>query len=164
MRFAVHALFCSFLLFVSRAESDTYNLDDSGGLGRRFDGIGGLSGGGVGTCVYTSWTHFGNYCIHVTSIVEKSMLHFARKFTFIHCNYVDSIHSRRISLSLSLSLSLIAAMINSDKMHTIGTHTREEYVVYGDNVTSAYLQICLWVKVQNLTRSFMHLLLTIGFC
>ena len=25
----------------------SYTLDDSGGLGRRFDGIGGLSGGGV---------------------------------------------------------------------------------------------------------------------
>ncbi|XP_022338081.2 galactocerebrosidase-like isoform X1 [Crassostrea virginica] len=47
MRFAVHALFCSFLLFVSRADSDTYTLDDSDGLGRRFDGIGGLSGGGA---------------------------------------------------------------------------------------------------------------------
>ena len=32
---------------VSRGAS--YTLDDSGGLGRRFDGIGGLSGGGVST-------------------------------------------------------------------------------------------------------------------
>ena len=27
--------------------TDTYDIDDSGGFGRRFDGIGGISGGGV---------------------------------------------------------------------------------------------------------------------
>lgn len=33
--------------FVSSIQCQTYVLDDSIGLGRRFDGIGGLSGGGV---------------------------------------------------------------------------------------------------------------------
>ena len=33
---------------VNLSSSSTYKVDDSKGLGRRFDGIGGLSGGGVG--------------------------------------------------------------------------------------------------------------------
>ena len=35
------------LTFVTVAETDTYVIDDHNGLGRRFDGIGGISGGGV---------------------------------------------------------------------------------------------------------------------
>lgn len=34
-------------LHLPRAVSQTYVLDDGVGLGRQFDGIGGLSGGGV---------------------------------------------------------------------------------------------------------------------
>ena len=38
----------AFLLTLAIVEGDdTYTLDDSPGLGRLFDGIGGLSGGGV---------------------------------------------------------------------------------------------------------------------
>ncbi len=33
-----------------QAAAGSYSLDDSVGLGRRFDGIGGLSGGGVRLC------------------------------------------------------------------------------------------------------------------
>ena len=35
------------LVWLFAASSQSYVLDDSVGLGRRFDGIGGLSGGGV---------------------------------------------------------------------------------------------------------------------
>lgn len=48
MIFAVLLFICNLALCVDRAASDTYTVDDSSGLGRRFDGIGGLSGGGVG--------------------------------------------------------------------------------------------------------------------
>lgn len=48
MIFAVLLFICNLSLYVDRAASDTYTVDDSLGLGRRFDGIGGLSGGGVG--------------------------------------------------------------------------------------------------------------------
>ena len=48
------AMFLALALFLSslasqlfRVGSQTYVLDDSIGLGRQFDGIGGLSGGGV---------------------------------------------------------------------------------------------------------------------
>ena len=46
----------AFVLFtLSVVESDdTYTLDDSPGLGRMFDGIGGLSGGGVSRCATNS--------------------------------------------------------------------------------------------------------------
>ena len=36
-----------FLALLAVAVSADYVIDDSGGLGRMFDGIGGLSGGGV---------------------------------------------------------------------------------------------------------------------
>lgn len=48
MIFAVLLFICNLSLCVDRAASDTYTVDDSSGFGRRFDGIGGLSGGGVG--------------------------------------------------------------------------------------------------------------------
>lgn len=47
MIFAVLLFICNLSLYVDRAASDTYTVDDSLGLGRRFDGIGGLSGGGA---------------------------------------------------------------------------------------------------------------------
>lgn len=47
MIFAVLLFICNLSLCVDRAASDTYTVDDSLGLGRRFDGIGGLSGGGA---------------------------------------------------------------------------------------------------------------------
>nr|XP_034327074.1 galactocerebrosidase isoform X1 [Crassostrea gigas] len=47
MIFAVLLFICNLSLCVDRAASDTYTVDDSSGLGRRFDGIGGLSGGGA---------------------------------------------------------------------------------------------------------------------
>lgn len=37
------------MLTLSFGYTDVYRVDDSKGLGRRFDGIGGISGGGVNT-------------------------------------------------------------------------------------------------------------------
>lgn len=39
-------VFFSFMI-LSLAYTDVYNIDDREGFGRRFDGIGGISGGGV---------------------------------------------------------------------------------------------------------------------
>ncbi len=39
-------------LHIHRA-GGSYLVDDVGGIGRRFDGIGGLSGGGVSACSYS---------------------------------------------------------------------------------------------------------------
>ena len=51
MKFCV--LFCTFLLKLNLIKfCFAYTLDDSVGSGRTFDGIGGLSGGGVGTCTH----------------------------------------------------------------------------------------------------------------
>lgn len=47
MIFTVLLFICNLSLCVDRAASDAYTVDDSSGLGRRFDGIGGLSGGGA---------------------------------------------------------------------------------------------------------------------
>lgn len=41
------ALACIFVQWPLRADAQTYVVDDTVGLGRQFDGIGGLSGGGV---------------------------------------------------------------------------------------------------------------------
>lgn len=54
MIFAVLLFICNLSLCVDKAASDTYTVDDSSGLGRRFDGIGGLSGGGVGAHLYAN--------------------------------------------------------------------------------------------------------------
>ena len=48
MKFEILICLPLFLSIVSSAFT-TYFVDDSEGLGRRFDGIGGLSGGGVGS-------------------------------------------------------------------------------------------------------------------
>lgn len=48
MIFVVFLFICNFLLCVDRVVLDIYMVDDSFGFGRWFDGIGGLSGGGVG--------------------------------------------------------------------------------------------------------------------
>ena len=39
-----------YLVFGLVTLCQSYTIDDSSGLGRRFDGIGGLSGGGVSIC------------------------------------------------------------------------------------------------------------------
>ena len=44
---AMKLLGISLVLFFARATVCDYVVDDTPGLGRRFDGIGGLSGGGV---------------------------------------------------------------------------------------------------------------------
>lgn len=40
-------VFLSVFLYISVCLGEDYDLDDRPGLGRSFDGIGGLSGGGV---------------------------------------------------------------------------------------------------------------------
>lgn len=40
-------VFLSIFLYISVCLGEDYDLDDTTGLGRSFDGIGGLSGGGV---------------------------------------------------------------------------------------------------------------------
>ena len=45
-----------------RVGAQTYVLDDSAGLGRRFDGIGGLSGGGVIVTI----NNYGIHLLHIT--------------------------------------------------------------------------------------------------
>lgn len=54
MIFVVFLFICNFLLCVDRVVLDIYMVDDSFGLGRWFDGIGGLSGGGVGVYLYVN--------------------------------------------------------------------------------------------------------------
>ena len=49
----VFVLFLS--LFLDLSSSQNYVLNDKDGLGRVFDGIGGLSGGGVSLSPITSW-------------------------------------------------------------------------------------------------------------
>ena len=48
-------VFCCILLYFCCAQAvdrnAVYIIDDSAGLGRRFDGIGAISGGGVSKCV-----------------------------------------------------------------------------------------------------------------
>lgn len=47
-------LLISFFVFLCSGDK-TYMLDDSAGFGRTFDGIGGLSGGGVRATFTQSW-------------------------------------------------------------------------------------------------------------
>ena len=39
--------FAPFVYFMTACATDIYDIDDSLGFGRQFDGIGGISGGGV---------------------------------------------------------------------------------------------------------------------
>ena len=50
MDFVVVVAVAGLLSLWQPAGAQIYVLDDSDGLGRRFDGIGGLSGGGVSCC------------------------------------------------------------------------------------------------------------------
>lgn len=48
-------VFFSIFLCISVCFGEDYDLDDKTGLGRSFDGIGGLSGGGVSVLLYFSF-------------------------------------------------------------------------------------------------------------
>ena len=53
-------VFCLAQIFTTancNSPADIYYLDDSRGLSRRFDGIGGLSGGGVNNTVFDVLLH-----------------------------------------------------------------------------------------------------------
>lgn len=90
MIFAVLLFICNLSLCVDRAASDTYTVDDSSGLGRRFDGIGGLSGGGVG-----HGTHNDLYANNVESWFYRSswLIIFFLSYIFkFHGQFVDLIY------------------------------------------------------------------------
>lgn len=85
MIFAVLLFICNLSLCVDRAASDTYTVDDSLGLGRRFDGIGGLSGGGVG-----AWhQHTDLYAISV----ELFFIDFLYLLTFLYDAFLSFVVS-----------------------------------------------------------------------
>ena len=46
---------------VVRVDTSKYVIDDSDGLGRRFDGIGGISGGGVSYSLFRFHIHVSKY-------------------------------------------------------------------------------------------------------
>lgn len=50
------------LCVLARSDAQTYVVDDTPGLGRRFDGIGGLSGGGVRVITITVYSAILSYC------------------------------------------------------------------------------------------------------
>lgn len=56
-------LVVSLLLLFTSAQLLTYDLDDRKGLGRVFDGIGGLSGGGVSVSLLLLFTSCFQSCI-----------------------------------------------------------------------------------------------------
>lgn len=85
MIFAVLLFICNLSLYVDIAASDTYTVDDSLGLGRRFDGIGGLSGGGVG-----AWhQHTDLYAISV----ELLFIDFLYLLTFLYHAFLSFVVS-----------------------------------------------------------------------
>ena len=55
-----------------RVGAQTYVLDDSAGLGRRFDGIGGLSGGGVSYNMESILLHITIPLGHISTAGELS--------------------------------------------------------------------------------------------
>ena len=67
-------LFCAAILLVVRLGDSLqpYLVDDIGGYGRRFDGIGGLSGGGVSHCQKYSIISDMLMCFVVSSIFQPS--------------------------------------------------------------------------------------------